>query len=143
MNPKIMKMKKQIVDEFLKIDINEFLDLFQEEIQLPTIPGPTMGGEVFWNTLAENNGYKLQQNMFTRHARILDKDDNRLACGTVDGMKRAMDRFLNMNDNIIADSDANHNDAVEALKDLKELYDKGIISEDEYQKLRKKYLAAL
>ena len=62
MNPKIMKMKKQIGDEFRKIDIHEFLDLFQKEIQLPTIPGTTMGEKFFgilWQKTMDINCNKI------------------------------------------------------------------------------------
>ena len=41
----------------------ELLDILDMELSLPNIPLPTMGGEVFWNTLVEYNGWKLQQNM--------------------------------------------------------------------------------
>ena len=70
-----------------------FLSILDEEISMPNIPMPTMGGKVFWNTLCEYNGWKLQQNMITHHARILNNDDIRIAWGTINGMIRALDRF--------------------------------------------------
>ena len=48
---------------------------------LPNIPFPTMGGKVFWNTLAEKDGWKVQKNMFTGHCRVLDPNDVRMAWG--------------------------------------------------------------
>jgi hypothetical protein len=53
----------------------------------PNIPFPTLGGEVFWNTLSSYNGWRLQQNMLTNHARILDPDGIRYAWGDVCVMK--------------------------------------------------------
>ena len=49
---------------------------------MPNIKFYTLGGHVFWNTLASKNGYKLQQNIFTRHCRILDSEDMRIAWGS-------------------------------------------------------------
>ena len=49
--------------------------------EMPNIEFPTMGGHVFWDTLAVEQGYKLQRNKFTNHCRILDSDDNRIAWG--------------------------------------------------------------
>ena len=46
---------------------------------LPNIPFPTLGGKVFWNTLAEKNGWKVQKNMFTGHCRLLDPKNVRMA----------------------------------------------------------------
>lgn len=61
-------------------------DILNEEISLPNIPTPTLGGKVFWNTLAEYNGWHLQQNMITMHCRIIDQDNVRRAWGTKNGM---------------------------------------------------------
>lgn len=55
---------------------------------------PTMGGEVFWDTLDCRNGYKLQRHKaYTFHARILDSDDFRIACGHIDAMKDKFERI--------------------------------------------------
>ncbi len=48
---------------------------------LPNIPVKTMGGKVFWNDLAQSNGWRLQQNMITHHCRILDPNNVRRAWG--------------------------------------------------------------
>ena len=50
----------------------------------------TMGGEIFWNTISEINGFKLQQNTITHYARILDDENRRLAWGTMAGMNEAL-----------------------------------------------------
>ena len=41
-------------------------------------PQPTMGGRVWWRTLREAGGYRLQQNLVSQHYRILDAQDGRL-----------------------------------------------------------------
>ena len=80
---------------FLKLisENGNFLELLNKEISMPNIPFPTMGGKVMWNTIAEYNGWKLQQNMITQHARILDANDIRRAWGTISAMEKAMKRI--------------------------------------------------
>ena len=41
-------------------------------------PRPTMGGRVWWRTLRDENGYRIQQNLVSQHYRILDAKDRRL-----------------------------------------------------------------
>lgn len=91
-------MNSEYIEIFKELDrrgskAKELLDILDMELSFPNIPFPTMGGEVFWNTLAEYNGWKLQQNMITHHARILDSDNVRIAWGTINGMEKAMDRM--------------------------------------------------
>lgn len=72
----------------------ELLKILDEELSLPTIKFPTLGGNVFWITLAESNGWKIQQNTITKHARILNDKNVRIAWGTINGMEKALDRML-------------------------------------------------
>lgn len=41
------------------------------------IPSKTMGGRVWWQDLKESKGYRIQQNIISRHYRILDSEDRR------------------------------------------------------------------
>ena len=64
--------------------IEEGLNLLSQGKNLPLMPNlelPTLGGHVFWNNLAEVKGWRLQQNIFTGHCRVLDPDDVRRAWG--------------------------------------------------------------
>lgn len=45
---------------------------------MPHPPCPTMGGRVWWRTLREENGFRIQQNYVSQHYRILDQKDGRL-----------------------------------------------------------------
>lgn len=38
----------------------------------------TWGGKVWWKTISDQNGYCIQQNMFSRHYRILDQENRRI-----------------------------------------------------------------
>ena len=69
---------------------SKLLDILDTELALPNVPFPCMKDGVFWITLAEYGGWKLQQNMFTHHARILDSSDIRIAWGTINGMKKEL-----------------------------------------------------
>ena len=62
--------------------VNEGL---QEEIALPNTPRKVTDWFV-WNTIKECNGWRIQQNTFTRHCRLVDPDDWRRAWGTKNGM---------------------------------------------------------
>ncbi len=63
------------------------------DVSLPNINFPTMGGAVFWNDLAEYNGWRVQQNTLTQHCRILDPDDVRRAWGGMDAMEKLFKRL--------------------------------------------------
>ena len=41
------------------------------------LPSQTMGGRVWWQDIKESKGYRIQQNMISRHYRILDAEDRR------------------------------------------------------------------
>lgn len=49
---------------------------------LPNVDFPTAGGKTFWDTLAERDGWKIQQNKITCHIRILNSHNTRKAWGT-------------------------------------------------------------
>ncbi len=53
----------------------KLLEILDKEWSLPNIPCKVYDGEIFWTTLAEYNGWKLQQNMFFKNARILIVND--------------------------------------------------------------------
>ena len=109
------------------------LELLDKEIALPNIPFPVCPEFFVWDTVCEINGWKLQQNMMTRHARIVDNKNIRKAWGTINGMIRAMDRMaksLQKSEHL----------AIEKLKELKELRGCGIITQSEYETKKRNLL---
>ena len=52
----------------------------------------TEGGHVFWNELDRYQDWKLQQNVYSGHCRILDPSDVRRAWGTVAKMKQSFEK---------------------------------------------------
>lgn len=117
------------------------LKILEKELSLPNIPLKTNGGEKFWITISEYNGWKLQKNMITQHARILNEKNIRIAWGTYNGMKKAMDRLSEEIDNIIAKDDSIK--LMEELEKLNELLREGIIEKDEYNKIKAKIMKKL
>ena len=78
----LIKNAPDVVDKLNELDVS-----------FPNIPFPTMGGKVFWLTLKEFNGWKLQRNSFTQHYRILDSNDIRQAWGNEKAMLRLFNQF--------------------------------------------------
>ena len=118
--------------------------ILNASLSLPNIKMPTMGGEVFWTDLAEYNGWRIQQNDITHHARILDPENVRVAWGTVNGMYRAMDRLVeSMKGSRYANTAENSDDAMERLRKLKELYDIGALTETEYNEKKRHLLDSI
>lgn len=60
---------------------------------LPTVPIPTLGGKQFWGDVFLYAGFRIQQNVFTRHFRLLGPADARLASGTYDHCRAVFDRI--------------------------------------------------
>lgn len=110
---------------------------------MPNVPTKTLGGHTFWDTLVEYNGYKLQQNLITKHARILDSDDVRIAWGTINGMKKALERKVEIPDEY-ANKDFQNRKKItsieQELSSAKKLFDNGIISSEEFNTIKKKLL---
>lgn len=60
---------------------------------MPNIKTSTFGGPVCWRDLASHKGWRMQRNIFTRHCRILDPDDYRIAWGSERAMQSALNRL--------------------------------------------------
>ena len=107
--------------------------IIERNVSMPNIPFPTMGGLVFWNNIAECNGWKIQQNMLTHHARIIDSNDVRIAWGTLDEMKNLLEDLANYL-KLQREVRKNENLAtLEEIKKLKELLDIGAIDIEEFR----------
>lgn len=78
----------------LAANSEKFLEILDKELSLPNIPWKVYDGGIFWTTIAECSGWKVQQNIFTKSARILDSNGIRIAWGTVNGMEKVLDRML-------------------------------------------------
>ena len=53
----------------------------------------TLGGRQFWGDVQFFHGWCIQQNVFTKHYRLLDANDNRHAWGTLENCQSALARI--------------------------------------------------
>lgn len=61
---------------------------------MPNLQMPTAGGHVFWDTLIDTGKYKLQINKFSKHARILNRYNERIAWGSYSAMMQKLERII-------------------------------------------------
>ena len=76
----------ELIAAFTKFVNNEAI----KNLSMPNIPMKTGGGKVWWRTLAEKKGWKLQRNILWGTCRILNPDNVRRAWGGEDAMKKAL-----------------------------------------------------
>lgn len=80
-----------IEDKFTYLYQHYALDELFDVLKNPNIDIATMGGKVFWKSLKEIEGWKLQQNKTTGHLRILNPSNIRKAWGSKSHLEQAMD----------------------------------------------------
>lgn len=57
----------------------------------------TWGGKVWWKTITELSGYRIQQNMFSRHYRLLDQENSRrYASFSLEETETILNEILNL-----------------------------------------------
>ena len=64
-----------------------------DNISMPNINFPTLGGVYFWNDICSVKGWRLQQNTLTQHYRILDPNNIRRAYGGLTAMEKLFNRI--------------------------------------------------
>jgi len=114
--------------------LKELVELFGNY----NIETSTMGGSVFWNTLIESNGYKLQQNKITSLCRILDHNNHRKAWGTVSNLEIVINKIIPNID--LSDLMFKTEELLIKLADFKT---KGLITEEEYADKKKEILSKI
>ncbi|MCC0178558.1 hypothetical protein I4641_16410 [Waterburya agarophytonicola K14] len=60
---------------------------------MPNIETSTMGGEVFWENIANINGWKLQKNKVFGNCRIIDPNNVRRAWGGEKVLRKALENL--------------------------------------------------
>jgi len=56
----------------------------------------TWGGKVWWRTISRKENYRIQQNMFSRHYRLLDQENHRIYSSfNLKEMEDKLDEILN------------------------------------------------
>ncbi|MCG5525877.1 SHOCT domain-containing protein [Ectothiorhodospira haloalkaliphila] len=133
---RINRMK--IEDKFRKIHEENALDDLVRQARANVELG-TLGGKFFWATLLEIDGWKLQKNQLTSHVRILNPSNIRKAWGSTHRMHEMMDVVLSQlqASDFISRKKPTHDDPIIArMERLQALYEKGLITEAEYERKR-------
>lgn len=61
--------------------------------QVSVLPLPTLGGKQLWGDVFLYGGWRIQRNVWTRHHRLLDPNDLRLAFGSYDECRATFERL--------------------------------------------------
>ncbi|MCX7420450.1 MAG: alpha/beta fold hydrolase [Planctomycetia bacterium] len=59
----------------------------------PNVPTKTLGGREFWGDVLHFHEWRIQQNVFTKHYRLIDGSDTRRAWGTREQCQAALDEI--------------------------------------------------
>lgn len=59
----------------------------------PNVPTKTLGGREFWGDVTHFHGWRIQQNVVTKHFRLIDGDDVRHAWGTREECQAKLDEI--------------------------------------------------
>ena len=154
MGSKLTKVKKlaksakilDVKDMAVKGASKVLMEAVNADMPLPNIPAKAKEESKVWHTLTEYNGFKLQQNVVTQHARILDSNNIRIKWGTMEGMDKAFDRMIERmekNRRSGAEENGDQGSVVAKLKEIKDLNEQGIITDEEYEEIRMKYVEKL
>ena len=145
-NPKVLNAKKWVVEETSKAAVKVVQEVLDSDVPLPNIPQQVKEESKVWRTIAEVDGFKLQQNVVSQHGRILDKDNIRIKWGTMEGMEKAFERMLGRKrkfQNGILEENNERQMAIEELERLKKLHKDGILNDEEFEEKKKKYMEML
>jgi hypothetical protein len=116
---------------------------------MPNIESPTMGGQVFWDTLTSYKGWRLQKNKLTGHCRLLDPNDIRKAWGSFSSMTDAFERLLSNEQELLSEGQTvyleapNNTDIPNQIRQLGELLKDGLLTQEEFNQKKKELLSRL
>ena len=118
---------------------------------MPNIEMPTLGGEVFWTDIASHKGWRVQKNNVFGNCRILDPDDIRKAWGGETDILHAFTYLVENINNYQLEApkeettthDTSLVDPAERLAKIGQLYKDGVLTREEFERKKKKYLDML
>ena len=138
-NPKVLNAKNLVIDGATKMVMN----VLDADMPLPNIPQEVNEDAKIWRTIAEVDGFKLQQNVVSQHGRILDENNIRIKWGTMEGMDKAFERMLERKkkfQNTSFEEVDEREQAIAELQRLQQLHKEGILTQEEFEEKKKKYL---
>ncbi|SOC03327.1 hypothetical protein SAMN05880501_103225 [Ureibacillus xyleni] len=105
--------------------------------------------EIWWNTLKNQDGWKLQQHQLTSHYRIISPEKKRKAWGPdYDDLHAQFIRFSSTSESGTAASDSlsiteTKQEIYDELERIADLAERGAITRDEHQQLKEGLLVKL
>lgn len=122
--------------------LDDLIDLERSNIDFATA-----GGTTFWSTLVEIDGWKLQQHFMTKHLRLLNPSNIRKAWGGKHHMNEIMDTVISkiQASEFVGEQKKDKSDdpIVKRLERLQELFNRGLVSEEEFDKKRSDILSSV
>ncbi len=117
---------------------------------MPNVESPTMGGNVFWDTLTSCQGWRLQKNKLTGHCRLLNPNDVRKAWGSYSAMSDAFERLIgDVEQQSLSEGQtvyleaSNSADIPNQIRQLGELLKDRLLTQEEFNEKKKELLSRL
>jgi len=116
---------------------------------MPNIESPTMGGQVFWDTLTSYQGWRLQKNKLIGHCRLLDPNDIRKAWGSFSAMSDAFEWLIGFEQESLSEGQTVYLEAStninipNQIRQLGELMKEGLITQQEFEQKKRELLNRL
>lgn len=144
--PQLYRMNKMTIEEkFIFIWENNALDQLLS-LERGNVSFPTLNHGNWWDVLVEVNGWELQQNIITKHIRLLNPSNIRKVWGGKHYWNEIMDQVISsIQSNVFIESKvkATNDPVIKRIKRLEALKEKRLITEAEYDQKRSKILAEL
>ena len=116
---------------------------------MPNVESPTMGGQVFWDTITSYEGWRVQKNKLTGHCRLLDPNDVRKAWGSFSAMSDAFEWLIGIEQKSLSEGQtvyleaSNNIDIPNQIRQLGELMKEELITQQEFEQKKKELLDRL
>ncbi len=138
--------KMEINEKFVVIVENGYINELCAQLKR-NIDFATAGGKVWWKEIGSCNGWRLQQNKLSHHLRIINPDNIRKAWGVSQTINDAINLvYERIKCNEIAglhvseQSRSDVNNIADKIRQLKQLFDEGLIDELDFESRKKELL---
>lgn len=72
---------------------SDFFSKLAESVRGEAMEVPTLGGRLFWGDVLHFRGWRIQENVITKHSRLLDPEDKRHCSGTLEECVAKLDEI--------------------------------------------------
>lgn len=74
-------------------EASDFFSKLTESVRGDAMEVPTLGGRLFWGDVLHFRGWRIQENVLTKHFRLLDPEDKRHCSGTLEECVAKLDEI--------------------------------------------------